>query len=363
MEPNEKIIYRAIDLFCGLGGTRLGYEKTGRFETIFACDLDNKASQTYRENFTKGPDPQAMEGGDITKIVPNDIPDHDFLVAGFPCQPFSMAGQRKGFEDENRGNLFFNLLEIIKSKRPAAFLLENVKGLTTMKNADGSSTLETIRGKLVDAGYAVAVQVLNSRFYGVPQNRDRVYLVGFRHDLGPIDYTPQAPNSNPRANHPKVTTILEKNPVGPEHYMSASYLETLKRYRENNKKNGRGFDYKILNPDEDVASTLTAGAKGKENNLVLDSRTDPNTPESLEAIRASKVRMKDGPNQEFVRYITPREAARLQGLPERFKLPAKSSQALKQIGNSVTVPVIEALAREIVRTLDKLADRGLSCSS
>lgn len=321
--------YKTIDLFAGIGGIRLGFEQTKRAENIFSAEIDKYACQTYKENFGKDPycDVTTL---DEEKI--NELDDFDILLAGFPCQAFSIAGRRGGFED-TRGTLFFDVARIIKEKQPKAFLLENVKGLT---NHDKGKTFKTIINVLEnELGYKVFYDVLNSKNYNVPQKRDRIYIVGFKED---VEF--KFPKEKPLKK--KVGDLLEDQEVSSKYYLSNTYLNTLRNHKARHKEKGNGFGYEIV-AHNDIANTLVVGGMGKERNLVYDNRLTDFTP---------KTNIKGEINREYIRKMTPREWARLQGYPETFKIPVSDAQAYKQFGNSVSVPVINAIAKEMINLLD-----------
>src|SRR5690606_23045928 len=233
-EFTSMITYKTIDLFAGIGGIRLGFELTNRTENVLSVEMDKYACQTYEANFGDNP------YGDVTKIKEEELEDFDILLAGFPCQAFSIAGRRLGFED-TRGTLFFDVARIIKYKRPKAFLLENVKGLVNHK---GGKTLETILHVLEnELNYKVFVKVLNAKDYGLPQNRERIYIVGFDHQE--IDF--QFPTYNGPSN--VLRDILEEHEVSSKYYLSDTYLETLKAHRKRHESKGNGFGYQILDYD------------------------------------------------------------------------------------------------------------------
>lgn len=325
------LIYKTIDLFAGIGGIRLGFEMTERVENILSVEIDKFACQTYEENFAENP------YGDITQIDEQSIDDFDILLAGFPCQAFSIAGRRLGFED-TRGTLFFDVARILKHKRPKAFLLENVKGLV---NHRSGRTLETILHVLEkELNYQVFLEILNAKDYGLPQNRERIYIVGFSNDK--IDF--QFPTyEGPRKI---LKDIIEDEEVSSKYYLSDTYLNTLKAHRKRHEDKGNGFGYQILS-NNGIANAIVVGGMGRERNLIIDERLTDFTP---------KTKIKGEINKEFVRSLTPREWARLQGFPDSFVIPVSDTQAYKQFGNSVAVGVIHCLAKEIIRSLDKVGE-------
>jgi DNA (cytosine-5)-methyltransferase 1 len=328
----EKAKFKFIDLFAGIGGFRLALQNIGG-KCIFTSEWDKYSKKTYQANFGEVP------FGDITKSqIKNYIPDgFDILCAGFPCQSFSIAGKRGGFED-TRGTLFFDVAEIIKNKQPKAFFLENVKGL---RNHDNGKTLKTILNTLRDdLGYYVPEpQILNAKEFGVPQNRERIFIVGFRQDLGINDF-----------EYPKATDttavledILEKEEVSVKYYLSNTYVDTLRKHKARHKNKGNGFGYEII-PNHGTANAVVCGGMGRERNLILDNKLTNFIPVT---------HITGEVNREGIRKMTPREWARLQGFPENFKIVVSDAQAYKQFGNSVAIPAIQATAKKIMDKLQK----------
>jgi len=300
---------RFIDLFAGIGGIRLGFEKVGA-KCVFSSEWDKFAQKTYEENFHEKPH------GDITKINEKDIPSFDIILAGFPCQPFSNAGLKKGFEDM-RGTLFFDVARIIKHHKPKVVFLENVKGF---KSHDKGRTFEIIKKTLEDMGYKVFSKVLNAKDFGVPQNRERIYIIGF---LQGVDFKfPEPLNKNI-----KLGDILNKN-VNKRYTISDKLWQGHQRRKEEHKAKGNGFGYSLFNEDSPYTSTISARYY-KDGSEILIKQKDKNP-----------------------RKLTPREAARLQGFPDSFIIPVSDNQAYKQFGNSVAVPVIKTLAREIYKLVN-----------
>ena len=295
--------------------------------------LMKKQEKTYELNFGEIPE------GDITKIDENTIPDHDILVGGFPCQAFSIAGNRGGFDD-TRGTLFFDAAIIIKAKRPKAFFLENVKGLT---NHRGGKTLETILNVLRnDLGYVVPEpEIVNAKNFGVPQNRERIFIVGFRPDLGikEEDFLYPEPTDTTKT----IRDIMEEKPVSTKYYLSTTYLECLEKHKSRNEAKGNGFGYEIKNSD-DIANTIVTGGMGRERNLIVDKRLKDFTPVT---------HIKGEVNRLGIRRMTPREWARLQGFPDDFKIVVADVNAYKQFGNSVAIPAVQATAENLVNLLFK----------
>lgn len=319
-----------IDLFAGIGGFRLAMQNLGG-KCVFSSEWDEKAQITYRENFGEIP------FGDITlESTKAHIPDNfDVLCAGFPCQAFSIAGKRGGFED-TRGTLFFDVAEIIRRKKPKAVFLENVKGLV---NHDKGRTLSTILNVLRnDLGYFVPeVKVMNAKDFGVPQNRERVFIVGFRGDLG-VD---QFEYPSPTGKMVRFQDVKEENPVPTKYYLSNQYLKTLIEHKSRHESKGNGFGYEIID-DNAVANAIVVGGMGRERNLVTDKRITDYTPTT---------NIKGEVNRLGIRKMTPREWARLQGFPDTFKIPVADASAYKQFGNSVAVPAIQATAERIIEIL------------
>ncbi len=305
----------------------MGFKMTGQIENVYSSEIDSHAAKTYEENYGDNP------LSDITKINPSVIPDFDILLAGFPCQAFSMAGKKGGFED-TRGTLFFNLAEILKRKRPRAFLLENVKGLAIH---EGGKTLSVILNTLERLNYKVKYKVLNSKDFGVPQNRERIYIVGFKTDIDKFQF----PSGSKQIT---LNKVLEKKSVSPKYYLSKRYYKTLKEHKKRHKRKGNGFGHIILKR-EGIANAIVVGGMGKERNLIVDEKVKQHPdfgkyPKDI--------------NRDYVRTLTPREWARLQGYPDSFQFPVSDTQAYKQLGNSVAVPVINALAKKIIKQLDAI---------
>lgn len=332
-EP-EKPTFTFIDLFAGIGGFRIAMQNLGG-KCVYSSEFDAKAQESYFANYGE------MPFGDITKeSTKSYIPNHfDLLCAGFPCQAFSLAGKRLGFNDETRGSLFFEVENILRLHQPRAFFLENVKGLAIH---DKGRTLHTILEHLNDAGYdVVQPQILNAMDYGVPQHRERIYIVGFRRDLN-IDISRfQYPEPTSRDPRPRFCDVMEKNEVSVKYYLSTVYVETLRRHRARHEAAGHGFGYEIIDPNG-VANAIVVGGMGRERNLVIDNRLtnfDPITNIHGEV------------NREGIRRMTPREWARLQGFPDSFKIVVSDASAYKQFGNSVAVPAIQATAKKILETL------------
>tara|TARA_R110000744_G_scaffold114988_1_gene215052 strand:+ start:3840 stop:4802 length:963 start_codon:yes stop_codon:yes gene_type:complete len=307
--------YKIIDLFAGIGGIRRGFEQAyeGGIECVFTSEWDKFAAQTYKLNY-----PNEVLHGDITQISEKDIPDHDILLAGFPCQPFSQAGLKKGFSD-TRGTLFFDIEKILLEKKPKAFLLENVKRLRTH---DKGRTLETILKHLKKAGYKVNYEVLRARDFGLPQNRERIFIVGF------LDNSIEFEFPKPTIENTSVSDILE-NKVDSSYTISDRLWEGHQRRKRENKLKGKGFGYGIVDKNSEYTNTISARYY-KDGSEILVRQKDKNP-----------------------RKLTPREAARLQGFPDSFKIQVSNNQAYKQFGNSVAVNVVEAVAKKIILALNQ----------
>lgn len=313
----EEAHFKFIDLFAGIGGIRIPFGEFGG-HCLFSSEWDKFARKTYRINFGEEPDER-----DIATVPLNEIPSHDILLGGFPCQPFSQAGLKLGFED-TRGTLFFNVAQIIGDKRPAAFLLENVKQL---RGHDKGRTLQVILNTLRnDLNYTVHVEVLAAKEFGVPQNRERIFIVGFDNERGgeiaPFEFP--APTNEPT----RVGDILEKSPDSKYTISDKLYAGHLKR-KEMHKEKGNGFGFSLFDENSPYTNTISARYYKDGSEILINQGADKNP-----------------------RKLTPRECARLQGYPENYIIPVSDSQAYKQFGNSVTVPVIRAIAKEMMYALE-----------
>ncbi|HLD55737.1 MAG TPA: DNA cytosine methyltransferase [Candidatus Nanoarchaeia archaeon] len=306
-----------IDLFSGIGGFRLAFESLGG-KCIFSSDIDEKASDTYELNFGERP------SGDIIKISSKDIPDHDILCGGFPCQPFSIGGLRKGFQD-TRGTLFFEVERIIKDKKPKAFFLENVKGLI---NHDKGRTFSTIKKKLTELGYELHYQVFNSKDYGIPQNRERVFIIGFNQKTN--FKFPEKIKTNT-----SIKEFLEKD-VKNHEITKIAKTHIKNHLKEFRKKNGNISKEIILIATEIRPSRCIIKKDGISPCLTAKMGTGGNNVPVL---------------VNEMRKLTVRECLRLQGFPESFKIKENYGQSYKQIGNSVTISVITLVAKEIVKEI------------
>lgn len=314
--PNpEDAKYNMIDLFAGIGGTRLGFQLHGIVKSVFSSEWDKFSQKTYYANF--GETPQ----GDITKINETDIPCHDILVAGFPCQAFSQAGLRKGFDDA-RGTLFFDIARILKAKRPKSFLLENVRNL---KSHDKGRTFKVIKNTLEELGYEIFHETLKARDFGVPQNRERIYIVGFDKKNYPHGVNFNFPE--PPMIETQVGDILEDYVDG-KYTISDRLWAGHQRRKKEHKQRGNGFGYTLFDHDSPYTNTISARYY-KDGSEILIKQENKNP-----------------------RKITPREASRLQGFPKEFIIPVSDTQAYKQFGNSVSVPVVYAIAENVLNTLE-----------
>jgi DNA (cytosine-5)-methyltransferase 1 len=306
--------FKFIDLFAGIGGFRIALQNLGG-KCVFTSEWDKEAQRTYKANFGEVP------FGDITKSdVKNYIPDDfDLLCAGFPCQAFSIAGKRGGFDD-TRGTLFFDVAEIIKKHKPKAIFLENVKGL---RSHDKGQTLATILNVLRnDLGYYVPEpQVINAKEFGVPQNRERIYIVGFRDDIGITEFEYPKPTNK----KVKFADIKEENVVPTKYYLSTQYVQTLVNHKARHEGKGNGFGYEIIS-DEGIANAIVVGGMGRERNLVLDDRITDYTPTT---------HIKGTVNREGIRKMIPREWARLQGFPDNYIIPVA-----EEVKNYLGVPLL-----------------------
>lgn len=304
---NKENSFTFIDLFAGIGGFRAATEKAGGV-CIYTSEQDEFCKQTYTANFSN----HHPVAGDITRIDAEEIPDHNLLLSGFPCQSFSHAGLKMGFSDKTRGTLFFEISRILKHHRPEAFLLENVKGL---KSHDNGNTLRTMIRVLRDLEYNLSVEVLNARHFGIPQNRERIFIVGFR-DHSNFSF-PCPPMKISRVGDILQEEVDEKYTISDKIW--ASHKERKKRARAK----GYGFGYSIFNKDSSYTGTLSSRYY-KDGSEILIEQKDKNP-----------------------RMLTPRECARLMGFPDTFKIPVSNTQAYRQFGNSVVIPVVEAITKEM----------------
>jgi len=318
--PEENPKFKFIDLFAGIGGIRLAYQRAGG-KCVFTSEWDHYSKLTYENNFGEVP------FGDITKISEKVIPDHDILLAGFPCQPFSIAGVSKknalgrahGFLDETQGTLFFDVARIIKYKKPKAFMLENVKNLISH---DKGKTFKVIIETLKELDYSIHYKVLDGKHF-VPQHRERIIIVGFRNSI----YKGKENFDFPELPEPTriIREILEKE-VDSKYTLSDKLWNYLQEYAKKHKAKGNGFGYGLANLDG-ISRTMSARYYKDGAEILIPQ---------------------EGKNP---RRLTPRECARLMGYPEKFDFKVSDNQAYRQFGNSVIVPLIEAVAKQVVKTI------------
>lgn len=362
--------FKTIDLFAGIGGIRRGFEMTDKFENCISAEIDKFACLTYKHLYNEDP------SNDVTteefKIKLEEI-QYDVLLAGFPCQAFSIAGKREGFRDTTRGTLFFDVADILARTKPKAFLLENVEGLLTHKKGE---TFQIIIETLVnELGYSIIGVdkdeegnlvyerksfLRSAKNFGIPQKRTRTYIMGFRKDILPINYKlASLPEKREDLNLYKDLNDLLEMKNDPKYYLSSGGLETLERHKSTHSEKGNGFGFEVVNSPEisnPIANTILAtGGSGKEKNLVYDPQ---------EEIYGMIVKNKQTPlNDKGIRFMSPREWAKLQGFAnyafvsktniDTFSFPKEVSetQQYKQLGNSVCIPVIEELAKHMYKIL------------
>jgi len=307
--------FNFIDLFAGIGGMRIAFERVGG-KCVFSSEINKFACKTYFVNFGE------MPKGDIREINEKEIPDHDILLAGFPCQPFSISGVSKrkslnmphGFMDKTKGTLIFEITRILEARKPKAFLLENAKHL---KHHDGGRTYRVMRETLDELGYDIYAKVVDSRFI-VPQHRERIFVIGFR-ERPPFKF----PEFEDRK--PWLRDILEKE-VDSKYTLTDNMWDWLRKYAAKHRKKGNGFGYSLADLDG-IARTLSARYYKDGSEILVPQ---------------------EGENP---RRLTPRECARLMGFPDSFRIPVSDTQAYQQFGNSVVVPIVETIAEAMVECL------------
>ena len=360
--------YKTIDLFCGIGGVRKGFELTNHFQNVLSAEIDKFACITYEYLYGENPINDVTNKKFKEKVKKTN---YDILLAGFPCQSFSIAGDKKGFKDSTRGTLFFHVADIIKETKPKAFFLENVEGLF---RHDKGKTFEIIINTLVkelnykvvgvdeidgELKYSAESFLRKTTDFGLPQKRVRTYIVGFSNDIVPKNYKLKSlPLKSNRIIFKNLYELLEKD-VSAKYYLSEQYIKTLEKHKANHKSKGNGFGFKIVNNgDNPIANTILAtGGSGKERNLVLQEK-----PEYYGKMFGSK---QTPINNQGIRVMTPIEWARLQGFKDYafvkngvdiFSFPKEISepQQYKQLGNSVSIPVIEEIAYYIYNTLEEI---------
>lgn len=326
---------RFIDLFAGIGGFHIAFKSAGA-KCVFSSEVDKFCRETYKANFGEEP------AGDIKEINESEIPDHEILLAGFPCQSFSIAGVSKknalgrehGFEDKETGNLFFDIAQILKEKRPEAFLLENVKNL---KHHDGGNTFEVIRNTITELDYKMFSKVLDAQHY-VPQHRERIFMAGFAREEYPrLELSdsllgkkeegrkfsfPEAPD-----NDPAIKNILQNN-VPDKYTLSDKLWNYLQDYKEKHRKRGNGFGYGLIDPNEDKITRTLSSRYHKDGSEILIKQERKNP-----------------------RRLTPRECARLMGFSDDFTIPVSDTQAYQQFGNSVVVPLVRDIAENMLKVM------------
>ena len=312
--------FKFIDLFAGIGGMRLGFEAAGGV-CVMTCEIDEAATETYALNFK--PKHNHIYVGDICKVKSSEVPKHDVLVAGFPCQPYSIAGLRKGLKDD-RGTVFMEIIRILRDKKPTAFLLENVKGILAH---DKGRTFEYMVNLLEDLGYHVRYQTLNSMDHGnIPQNRERVFIAGFRN----VEASKKFKFPEPISLTKTIKDALEKNDVSEKYYYDNRY-DCYAEIKKSVKNESTVYQWRrqyVRENKSNVCPTLTANMGSGGHNVPL-------------------IKVKNG-----IRKLTPRECANFQGFPKNFKLPnLADSKLYHQFGNSVTVPLIERIAMNIAKVI------------
>lgn len=320
--PNNNPKFKFIDLFAGVGGIRLAFQNLGG-KCVFTSEWNAYAKKTYEVNFGEVP------FGDITKINEKEIPDHDILLGGFPCQPFSIAGVSKknalgrthGFLDETQGTLFFDVARIIKAKKPKAFLLENVKNLVSH---DKGNTFKVIKNTLIELGYSIHFKVLDGQHF-VPQHRERIIIVGFRKSIfkGKEEFEFPALSKSTK----RIADILDEK-VEDKYTLSDRLWNYLQEYSRKHKEKGNGFGFGLVNLNG-ISRTMSARYYKDGAEILIPQ------------------------NGKNPRRLTPKECSRLQGFPDGFEIPVSDNQAYKQFGNSVTVPLIQAVGKNIVKEILK----------
>lgn len=369
------MMYKMIDLCAGIGGIRRGYELAGGFKNVLSAEIDKYACMTYEHLY--GDNPQNdITSEEFKQKVENT--DYDILLAGFPCQAFSRAGKQLGFHDKTRGTLFFDIADMIKRTRPKAFMLENVDNLITHNKGETFDTIirtlaEELNYKVIGVQsengkikYNARTFVRNSRNFGVPQNRPRVYIMGFDREYWgyEVDNLPNTlPEKRTRKIYNNLNDLLEMN-AEPEFFLASGYVKTLERHKARHESKGNGFGYKIVNLPEienPVSNALLAtGGSGKERNLVIDMR---------DGIAGLKLPLRKTPlNDKGIRVMTPREWGKLQGFinygfvdkkgNDNFSFPdgVRKAQQYKQFGNAVTIPAVEEMAKFMKKCLKQLEE-------
>jgi len=343
--PNPRFSF--IDLFAGIGGFRLAMRNCGG-TCVFSSEFDPYAQKTYEANFGEIP------AGDITKQETHDlIPEEfDIVCAGFPCQAFSLAGKRQGFKDNfkglSRGTLFQEVVKICEDHHPKAVFCENVKGLYIH---DHGNTFQVIKGAFEEIGYKFFWKILNSKDFGVPQCRERIYMVAFREDCAPETFEfPKPTGEKVCLSQIRQGSQPGDPPVTGRYYLSDVYVETLRRHRRRHEAAGHGFGY-VIRKWDGVSGAIVCGGMGRETNLVQEEGNK--TPVGI----VPETHIKGKINDEGIRKMTPLEWSRLQGFPKGYQLKLSDVHLYKQFGNSVSVPVIQAIGQKILEQLEKCAGR------
>ncbi len=378
--PMPQMPFRTIDLCAGIGGIRRGFEMTGFFRNVLSAEKDTWACRTYEHIFGENPN-NDVTSEEFKRLV--ERTPYEVLLAGFPCQTFSRVGLEEGFENEEKGKIFHHIAEIIERTRPCGFLLENVDHLVTHnKGATFRFIIEELTLRLNYKVIGVSLNsdgepvyigknfIRNSRNFGVPQNRPRIYIIGFDSERFPAELFELLPTELPEKRLEKIyvdlNDLLEQN-VEAKYYMASGYLETLKRHRERQEGRGYGFGYRVVNEEgivSPVSNTLLAtGGSGKERNLIYDPR---------DGIGGIEIKGKRTPlNDEGIRVMTPNEWGKLQGFinyafldvngQECFSFPEgiPDSQKYKQFGNSVTIPAIEEMAKFMMMCFEILGSKDI----
>ena len=373
------MIYKTIDLCAGIGGIRRGFEMTGSFQNVLSAEIDEAACKTYEHLFGENPKNDLTSEEFKQKVVGTE---YDVLLAGFPCQTFSIAGKKLGFRDATKGTIFFEIADIISRTNPRAVFLENVENLVSHDKGETLATIiKTLEDELQyrvigvsldeDGSYLYTAKsfVRNSRFFGLPQNRPRAYIMAFSKRMygdAVKALTENMPMEGRKVIAEDLNDILEPE-VDDVYYMAQGYLDTLKRHKIREKAKGHGFGYIVVNAEgieHPIANTILAtGGSGKERNLIYQPK---------EGVAGKMMPFKKtGLNSEGIRVMTPTEWGRLQGFigygfvdgngVDRFSFPEGTARAqqYKQFGNSVTIPVIEELARFMLDCFDKM--NALQC--
>lgn len=356
--------YKCIDLFAGIGGIRRGYEMTGRFSNVLSAEIDKYACLTYKHLYNEDPY-NDVTSEEFKKKVEGT--SYDVLLGGFPCQAFSIAGKQEGFKDQTRGTLFFDIADILSRTQPKAFMLENVEGL--LKHEKGKTyriiikTLDSLGYKVVGVNVDNEDITFNSKDivrtpkdFGIPQKRARTFIMGFRKDIIPKDYIfPKLPSHSESKIYNNLYDLLEKK-VDSKYYLSEQLLNTLKKHKDDHSSVKSGFGYIVVNEGENpVSNTIMAtGGSGKERNLIRQYISDY---DNVLVGRNNPI------NKEGIRNMTPIEWGKLQGFinyafmdngKDNFSFPSEISdtQKYKMFGNSVSIPVIKAMAEYMIERLD-----------